>query len=81
MTPHDPFAYLERLDDPAVQSFAAQAHAETLSHFARGTDYEALKADITVVLQDENQIPFCQELPRVRRRVLPQRAAAVAGAV
>ena len=61
MTPHDPFAYLERLDDPAVQSFAAQAHAETLSHFARGTDYEALKADITAVLQDENQIPFCQE--------------------
>ena len=61
MTPHDPFAYLERLDDPAVRSFAAQAHAETLSHFARGTDYEALKADITAVLQDENQIPFCQE--------------------
>lgn len=61
MTPHDPFAYLERLDDPAVQSFAAQAHAETLSHFAQGADYEALKADITAVLQDENQIPFCQE--------------------
>ncbi len=61
MTPHDLFAYLERLDDPAVQSFAAQAHAETLSHFARGADYEALKADITAVLQDENQIPFCQE--------------------
>ena len=61
MTPHDPFAYLERLDDPAVQSFAAQAHAETLSHFAQGADYEALKADITAALQDENQIPFCQE--------------------
>jgi len=61
MTPHDPFAYLERLDDPAVRSFAAQAHAETLSHFAQGADYEALKADITAVLQDENQIPFCQE--------------------
>ncbi len=61
MTPHDPFAYLERLDDPAVRSFAAQAHAETLSRFARGEEYEALKADITAVLQDENQIPFCQE--------------------
>lgn len=58
---HDPYAYLENLDSPDTQSFAAAAHAETLAQFCNDDAFTEMAADITRQLQDERQIPFCQE--------------------
>ena len=58
---YDAYAYLEDLSSDAVQQFAAAAHAETLARFAASDEYRALQADMTAQLQDERQIPFCQE--------------------
>ena len=57
----DPYAYLEDLSSPATAHFAAGAHAETLARFCADEAFAALAADITAQLQDERQIPFCQE--------------------
>ena len=57
----DPYAYLEDLSSPATAHFAAEAHAETLARFCADEAFAALAADITAQLQDERQIPFCQE--------------------
>ncbi|UOO81506.1 prolyl oligopeptidase family serine peptidase [Uruburuella testudinis] len=58
---HDAYAYLEDLNAPATRQFAAGAHAETLARFCSGGDFDRLAEDITRQLQDERQIPFCQE--------------------
>lgn len=57
----DNFAFLENLDSEETRAFAAKAHGETVARFAASPEFEALKADITALLQDERQIPFCQE--------------------
>lgn len=57
----DPYQYLENLEDPNTQAFAAAEHAKTLARFASSQRFEWLKQDITANLQDERQIPFCQE--------------------
>ena len=59
--PHtDPHAHFEDLDNPATQQFAATADAETQARFGV-PPFSALRDDIAAVLQDEQQIPFCQE--------------------
>ncbi|MDO4641475.1 MAG: prolyl oligopeptidase family serine peptidase [Neisseria sp.] len=57
----DIFAFLEDLDSPETSAFASQAHDQTLRRFAQSPRFDALKDDITAQLQDERQIPFCQE--------------------
>lgn len=58
---NDPYRFLEDLQTPATRQWVAQAHGETLSRFCRSDEFEFLKQDITRHLQDERQIPFCQE--------------------
>ena len=59
--PHtDPHAHFEDLDNPATRQFAAAADAETQAYFGV-PPFAALRDDIAAVLQDEQQIPFCQE--------------------
>ena len=57
----DVYRYLEEIDTPEVQNFAAQAHVETQARFAESARYQALRDDIAAQLRDERQIPFCQE--------------------
>ena len=61
--PHhpDPFRYLEDLAAPETQSFVRAEHARTLGRFCRSKQYLAIRDDILAQLQDERQIPFCQE--------------------
>lgn len=61
MMNQDPYQYLENLADPQTQNFAAAEHAKTLARFASSERFRFLKQDITASLQDERQIPFCQE--------------------
>lgn len=61
MTVTDPYLHLENLDDPATRDFAAAAHERMRRHLHGGAAFDALCADIAAVLQDEGQIPFCQE--------------------
>ncbi|MCP2039498.1 prolyl oligopeptidase [Neisseria sp. HSC-16F19] len=61
MTISDPYLHLENLDDPATREFAAVAHERMRAHVHNHPGFQALCDDITAVLQDENQIPFCQE--------------------
>ncbi|MDO5058873.1 MAG: prolyl oligopeptidase family serine peptidase [Neisseria sp.] len=58
---HDAFAHLEDLSSETTLNFAREAHAETLARFAGTPEFSALKTDIEAQLQDERQIPFCQE--------------------
>ena len=58
---HDPYARFHDLNDPETRRFAAEAHAETLAQFAGSAEFSALRDDIFAQLQDERQIPFCQE--------------------
>ena len=58
---HDPYAHFHDLNDPETRRFAAEAHAETLAQFAGSAEFSALRDDIFAQLQDERQIPFCQE--------------------
>ncbi|MDO4434049.1 MAG: prolyl oligopeptidase family serine peptidase [Alysiella sp.] len=57
---NDPFIHLEDLNANTL-AFAHSAHLETEAAFATTSEYRALKADILSTLQDERQIPFCQE--------------------
>lgn len=57
----DPHQYLEDLAHPDTQAFAAAEHAATLARFAASERFRFLKQDILTHLQDERQIPFCQE--------------------
>ncbi|WP_411713345.1 prolyl oligopeptidase family serine peptidase [Neisseria weaveri] len=57
----DCYAYLEDLSAPETQAFTETAHAETLGELSGSADYHRLKDDICKLLQDERQIPFCQE--------------------
>ncbi len=56
----DPYAHLEDLDSELTRRFAADADAETAAAFG-GAPFAALCDDIGAMLQDEQQIPFCQE--------------------
>ena len=58
---HDPYARFHDLNAPETRRFAAEAHAETLAQFAGSAEFSALRDDIFAQLQDEKQIPFCQE--------------------
>ena len=58
---HDPYARFHDLNDPETRRFAAEAHAETLAQFVGSAEFSALRDDIFAQLQDERQIPFCQE--------------------
>ncbi|MCP1660563.1 prolyl oligopeptidase family serine peptidase [Neisseria perflava] len=57
----DPYLFLENLDSPATQAFAAQAHAETVARFLNHPEARALSDGILAQMQDTRQIPFCQE--------------------
>ena len=57
----DKYARFEDLTCPETHDFAATAHAKTQAHFCQDAEFERLQADITAQLQDERQIPFCQE--------------------
>lgn len=58
---HDAYAYLEDLSSAQTEAFVQQAHAATMSRFAQSAAFKDLQTDITAQLQDERQIPFCQE--------------------
>lgn len=57
----DDWLFLEDLDAQATLDFVRDAHGETLAEFAKTPEFSALQADIEAQLQDEGQIPFCQE--------------------
>lgn len=57
----DPFDYLEDLTSKKTQDFIKQANEYTQSCFAADTCYQTMQADMVSVLQDDQQIPFCQE--------------------
>lgn len=50
----------EDLSDPATQQFARQADAAARARFA-DAGFAHTRDDLTALLQDEQQIPFCQE--------------------
>ncbi|WP_274585679.1 prolyl oligopeptidase family serine peptidase [Neisseria leonii] len=58
---HDPFSHFEDIDAEATRRFAAQAHAQTRQRFMQSDEFRHLKQDILAQLQDDRQIPFCQE--------------------
>lgn len=60
MTQTDPFLHLENLAEHG-QAFAQQHHQRTLSDLCQTPFFSVLEADILAQLQDERQIPFCQE--------------------
>lgn len=53
--------YLADLHDANTQEFVQTALDKTLSCFTQSDEFERLKSAITMQLQDERQIPFCQE--------------------
>ncbi|QMT40609.1 prolyl oligopeptidase family serine peptidase [Neisseria shayeganii] len=62
MTPHDdPYRHFEQLAHPDTEAFAEAEHRRTQSWLEQQPDYAALRQDILTMLQDEKQIPFCQE--------------------
>lgn len=60
MSHTDEYTAFEQTDNPATRAFAAQADAATRTHFA-DAGYTRIRDDITALLQDEQQIPFCRE--------------------
>lgn len=59
-TTSDPFAHFHDLQRGDTQQFARDAHAETLKHFD-SAPFHTLSEDILKQLQNDKQIPFCQE--------------------
>ena len=57
----DRYAVFENLNAPETAAFVAAEHAQTQAWLESRPDYEPLRRDILAVLQDEQQIPFCQE--------------------
>lgn len=57
----DPYSYLHDLSSSITREFASAAHAETLARFCNDDTFLSMADDITRQLQDERQIPFCQE--------------------
>lgn len=61
MFSQDPYLNFEHLEHADTQALLAQAHAETCGRFAADRLYDDICSDMTALLQDEQQIPFCQE--------------------
>lgn len=61
MSNTDPFVYLEDLHSATTQEFIQQANDQTQASFAADATYETIRTDMISVLQDEQQISFCQE--------------------
>ncbi|QMT31239.1 prolyl oligopeptidase family serine peptidase [Alysiella filiformis] len=57
----DEFQYLEDLSSAQTQSFYQQAHAKTRAKFTQSDYFHQTKQAIVSQLQDDKQIPFCQE--------------------
>ena len=55
------YQYLENLHAAKTQQFIAQARTKTEQQFCQSEHYHTLKQKITEQLQDDKQIPFCQE--------------------
>lgn len=62
MTPMntDYYPHFERLEDPEVIDYAQTQHQRTLDQFADAAMHE-MAADMLAQIQNEKQIPFCQE--------------------
>lgn len=58
---HDSFLFLEDLNHSETQSFLQQAQQRIQSVFPKNPKFSEIKQDIIQTLQDEKQIPFCQE--------------------
>lgn len=58
---HDPYIYLHDLNSEATLLFIEQAQKKTLDQLCSDEQFASMKADILAQLQDEKQIPFCQE--------------------
>lgn len=58
---HDTYQYLENLHSSKTQDFIQQAYEQTKSTFCQSEYFQATKQKIIEQLQDDNQIPFCQE--------------------
>lgn len=61
MSTQDPYLHFEDLNHPDTQAMMQQADAATKLKFASDAVYTEICADMTALLQDEQQIPFCQE--------------------
>ena len=58
---HDPYQYLENLNSSQTHHFVQQAHEQTTTQFCQSDYFLKTKQQITAHLQDDKQIPFCQE--------------------
>lgn len=58
---HDIYQYLENLHSPETQDFIQHAREQTETTFCQSHDFHATKQKIIQQLQDDKQIPFCQE--------------------
>lgn len=57
----DPFLYLEDLHHADTQALIQQAQRQTQCALMDEPVFESIRQDMISVLQDEQQIPFCQE--------------------
>lgn len=58
---HDIYQDLENLHSVETQNFIRQAHEQTLVQWCQSDEFLEMKQSITEQLQDDKQIPFCQE--------------------
>jgi len=58
---HDPFQWLESLDDPAALAWVAEQNAATRSRLDSDPRFAGLKTSILANLRDTRQIPFFAE--------------------
>ncbi|MDO4998067.1 MAG: prolyl oligopeptidase family serine peptidase [Neisseria sp.] len=58
---HDEYAFLHDLESEQTRHLVQTAHAKAAQQFMQDAEFLALKDDIRTQLQDEKQIPFCQE--------------------
>ncbi|MDF7675422.1 prolyl oligopeptidase family serine peptidase [Neisseriaceae bacterium ESL0693] len=61
MFTNDPFLNLENLHHPDTQALIRQSRFQTQWSLIDDPTFDAIRQDMTSVLQDEQQIPFCQE--------------------
>ena len=57
----DKFEYLENLNTSETQNFIHAAQTKTRQQFCQSDYFDKTKQDIISQLQDDKQIPFCQE--------------------